>query len=67
MNANMSRFQTVIGHAALDLWARLPRSVQEELFEHAVGADEQLRQQLAIYLHQHHPRTVHPPKPTALA
>lgn len=67
MNANMSRFQAVVGHAALNLWPRLPRDVQEELFEHAVGADEHLRLQLAIYLHQHHPRTAHPPKPSALA
>ena len=67
MNANTSRFQAAIGYAALNLWPRLPRGVQEELFEHAVGADEHLRQQLAIYLHEHHPRTAHPPKPAALA
>jgi hypothetical protein len=30
-----------------------------------VGSDEQLRYQLAVYLHQHHPRTAHPPRPTA--
>lgn len=67
MSAATSRFQAAIGHAALSLWPHLPRGVQEELFELAVGADEQLRLQLAIYLHQHHPRTAHPPKPTALA
>jgi hypothetical protein len=32
-----------------------------------VGADPQQRHQLALYLHDHHPRTAHPPKPTALA
>jgi hypothetical protein len=37
------------------------------LFEGAVGGDEALRQQLAIYLHDRHPRTAHPPKPTAVA
>ena len=38
----------------------------ERLFEDATGDDETLRQQLAIYLHDHHPRTAHPPKPTAV-
>jgi hypothetical protein len=38
-----------------------------QLFEDAVGGDEQLRHQLAVYLHDHHPRTAHPTKPTAVA
>ena len=67
MNENTLRFQTVIGQAAIDLWPDLPRSVQEQLFERAVGADEHLRHRLAVYLHDRHPRTAHPPKPTALA
>jgi len=45
----------------------LPRDLQERLFEDAVGGDEQLRQQLVVYLHDHHPRTAHPPKPAVLA
>ena len=40
--------------------------LQERLFEDA-GGDEHLRYQLAIYLHDHHPRTAHPPKPTTIA
>jgi hypothetical protein len=36
------------------------------LFEDAVGGDETLRHELAIYLHDHHPRTAHPSKPTAM-
>ena len=67
MNENTARFKSLLGAAALELWPQLPRDVQEELFEQAVGADEQLRQKLALYLHEHHPRTAHPPKPTALA
>ncbi|HET7886316.1 MAG TPA: hypothetical protein VFL62_08840 [Bradyrhizobium sp.] len=67
MSDNISRFQVAIGQAALGLWANLPRDVQEELFENAVGTDEHLRHRLALYLHEHHPRTAHPPKPTALA
>lgn len=67
MKENTLRFQAVIGQAAIGLWPNLPRTVQEQLFELAVGADEHLRHRLAIYLHEHHPRTAHPPKPTALA
>jgi hypothetical protein len=61
------RFQQQIGRAALKLWPDLPRDVQERLFEEAVGGDEALRYQLALYLHDHHPRTAHPAKPTAVA
>ncbi len=67
MSENTLLFKTAIGQAALELWADLPRSIQERLFETGVGADRALRQQLAVYLHDHHPRTAHPPKPTALA
>lgn len=59
------RFELRVGQAALQLWSDLPRDLQERLFEDAVGSDEQLRYQLAVYLHQHHPRTAHPPRPTA--
>jgi hypothetical protein len=36
------------------------------LFEDAAGGDELLRHHLALYLHNNHPRTSHPPKPSAL-
>ena len=67
MSEGMLRFQQNIGRAALRLWPKLTRDLQEQLFEDAVGGDETLRQQLALYLHDHHPRTAHSPKPTALA
>jgi hypothetical protein len=67
MSEQVLRFEHRVGRAALKLWPDLPRDLQERLFEDAVGGDEQLRQQLAIYLHDHHPRTAHPPKPTAVA
>jgi hypothetical protein len=67
MNENTPRFTNTIGHAALELWPDLPREVQERLFEHAATSDESLRHALAIYLHDRHPRTAHPPKPSALA
>jgi hypothetical protein len=67
MGQDTTRFSHAIGQAALRLWSDFPRDVQEKLFEDAVGADPQQRHQLALYLHDHHPRTAHPPKPTALA
>jgi hypothetical protein len=62
-----ARFETIIGAAALRIWADLPRDVQELLFEDATKAEEALRQSLAVYLHDHHPRTAHPAKPAAVA
>jgi hypothetical protein len=60
-----SEFEQLLGRAALEAWPDLPRDAQERLFEYAVGADEGLRQRLAVYLHENHPRTVHPEKPAA--
>ena len=60
------RFEHLVGRAALKLWSDLPRDIQERI-EDAVGADEMLRHHLAVYLHDHHPRTAHPPRPTAVA
>ena len=67
MGDDTQRFAQVIGQAALRLWPDLPRDIQERLFEDAVAADEALRHDVALYLHDQHPRTAHPPKPTALA
>jgi hypothetical protein len=67
MNEHVSRFEHIVGQAALTLWPDLPRDLQERLFEDATGGDETLRQQLAIYLHDHHPRTTRPPKPTEVS
>ena len=66
MSELVLRFEHLVGRAALKLWSDLPRDLQERLFDDAVGADQTLRYQLALYLHDHHPRTAHPPKPTAL-
>jgi hypothetical protein len=57
------RYFLVLGAAALDLWGHLPQALQESLFERAVvlghksERDESLREQLAKFLHDHHPRT----------
>jgi hypothetical protein len=67
MSENLSEFERLLGHAALQLWSGLPREVQEKLFETAAPFDPVIRNRLAIFLHDHHPRTAHPPKPTQLA
>ncbi len=55
--------ETLLGQAALRVWGDLPRDGQELLFESAVGGDDNMRKLLAIFLHDRHPRTYHPPKP----
>jgi hypothetical protein len=67
MNNSTHEFERLLGRAALALWPDLPREVQENLFETAVGVDDVIRNQLAAYLHDHHPRTAHPTRPTRLA
>jgi hypothetical protein len=61
-----NQFAALLGHAALKAWPELPRDAQEMLFAAAVD-DGVIANTLAIYLHDRHPRTAHPPKPTALA
>jgi hypothetical protein len=62
---NNERYFLVLGAAALDLWSDLPQELQEILFERAIvlghkaERDESLREQLAKFLHDHHPRTQH--------
>jgi len=57
------RFHQVMGMATVDLWSKLPRDIQEHLFERAVELghrteqDESLREQLAHFLHGQHTRT----------
>jgi hypothetical protein len=52
-----------LGEAVLERWAQLPQDIQHTIFEQAVVCghhderDESLREQLAEYLHDHHPRT----------
>jgi hypothetical protein len=67
MNESNEQFSRLLGEAALTLWPGLPREVQEQLFETAVPADDIVRNSLALFLHEHHPRTAHPSKPTMLA
>lgn len=61
-------FKEALGTAVTPVWAELREAVQEKLFAHAVTAggrseqDENLREELARHLHDHHPRTAHTDK-----
>jgi hypothetical protein len=63
VNANRARFANALGEAVLECWGQLSQDTQQTLFEKAVVCghhderDEALREQLAEYLHDHHPRT----------
>ena len=47
-----------LGEAVVSNWARLPHDVQRILFAHAISAHgERVRPQLAVFLHDTHPRT----------
>jgi len=65
--ASTHEFERLLGKAALALWSEFPRDVQEKLFETAVVGEVVVRNHLASYLHDHHPKTAHPAKPTQLA
>ena len=67
MSETASELERLLGRAALRLWPNLPRDVQEKLFETAVPLDEAVRNRLAIFLHDRHPKTAHPPKPKEMA
>jgi hypothetical protein len=60
------RIVHALGTAAIRLWSDLPRDIQEKVFETAVALghrgeqDENLREEMAKFLHDHHPRTAHP-------
>jgi hypothetical protein len=64
LNNSTHEFERLLGKAALALWSDFPRDVQENLFETAVAGELIIRNHLASYLHDHHPKTAHPAKPT---
>jgi hypothetical protein len=66
LSGNEERFAALLGRAALSIWADLPRGAQERLFAAAVD-DGVIANDLAEFLHDRHPRTAHPPRPTRIA
>jgi hypothetical protein len=57
------QFVRALGSAVISTWGGLPAEIQHLLFEAAVAAghlgeqDESLRERLAVFLHDRHPRT----------
>jgi hypothetical protein len=64
MSDGLDRVAGLLGRAAMDVWGDIPRDVQEALFETAMKGREAEREQLARLLHDRHPRTQHPAKPS---
>ena len=55
------QFARALGEAVIKRWGSLPHEVQHQLFEEAIKSnDESIRSQLAIFLHDKHPRTRDP-------
>jgi hypothetical protein len=46
------------------VWGDIPRDIQEALFETALKGREDDHKELARLLHDRHPRTLHPVKPS---
>jgi hypothetical protein len=63
---NENQVASLLGRAALKTWPELPREAQELLFAAAVD-DGIIANDLAGFLHDRHPKTAHPPRPTRLA
>jgi hypothetical protein len=52
------QFSRALGEAVVRIWGHLPNALQSRLFEEAVTShDGELRPQLAVFLHDKHPRT----------
>jgi hypothetical protein len=50
----------LLGRATLKVWGQLSRDAQEAIFEGAIEARPEWRANLATFLHEIHPRTMHP-------
>ena len=54
------KMSRALGHAVARCWSSLPQETQQDLFEAAVSSEgEAIGQQLAIFLHGKHERTLH--------
>ena len=62
MSTDEGRLTSMLGQAVKRAWGELPQHIQELLFEEALLAPEadssdELRHELALLLHDRHPRT----------
>ena len=52
------QFARALGEAVVRMWGHLPNALQSRLFEEAViSHNVEMRPQLAVFLHEKHPRT----------
>jgi hypothetical protein len=54
-----NHFEYALGFAIVRRWADLSRKTQRLLFEEATAGDDSLREGLAAFLHEKHPKTSH--------
>jgi hypothetical protein len=52
-----AQLSQALGEAVVRLWGLLPPDVQHHLFEEAASHAAETRSQLAVFLHDKHPRT----------
>ena len=52
-----AQLSQALGEAVVRLWGILPPDIQHRLFEEAVSHAAKTRSQLAVFLHDKHPRT----------
>jgi hypothetical protein len=64
----LDEIMAALGRAIAARWGDLPKRVQQDLFEAAVrAAGNGAREELAVYLHQQHTRTIQGEHPTRQA
>jgi hypothetical protein len=67
VDTNCEQLFLAMGRAVSKLWSGLPQETQQQLFEEAVTVGgEALREPLALYLHERHPRTTDALKQNAI-
>ena len=55
------QLKRALGEAVVRIWSNLPQEVQNHLFQEAVTSQgKSIRPQLAVFLHDKHPRTSDP-------
>ena len=60
-SATADQLTRALGEAVVRIWSNLPEDVQNHLFQEAVTFQgESIRSQLAVFLHDKHPRTSDP-------
>ena len=51
------RISRALGDAVVRMWAGLPHDLQSRLFNEVVSENEDMKPDLALLLHEQHPRT----------